>query len=46
MTDMIIWIYAFCIATFLCGMVLIPLFGLCWHFTKIKMTEIKERIDL
>ena len=55
MNDIILWIYAFCIAIFLSGMVLIPLlglcsivlvplFGLCYTFMKIKMTEIRDKV--
>ena len=44
MTDIIIWIYAFCIAIFLSSVVLIPLLGLCYHFMKIKMTEIRDNV--
>ena len=46
MTDIIVWIYAFFIAIFFSGMVIVPLLGLCYHTTKIKMKELKERIDL
>ena len=46
MNDIILWIYAFCIAIFLSGMIIVPLLGLCYHVTKIKMKELQERIDL
>ena len=46
MNDIIIWIYAFLAALFVCSMVLIPLMGFVYHVTKIKMRELKERIDL
>ena len=46
MNDIILWIYAFVIAISLCSMILIPLLGFFYHVTKIKMRELKERIDL
>jgi len=46
MNDIILWIYAFIIAIGLCSMLIVPLLGLCYHVTKIKMRELKERIDL
>ena len=46
MNDIILWIYAFIIAIGLSSMVLVPLLGFCYHVTKIKMKELKERIDL
>ena len=46
MNDIILWIYAFIIAIGLCSMLIVPLLGLCYHMTKIKMKELKERIDL
>ena len=44
MNEIIIWIYAFIIAIFLSSMVLVPLLGLCYHFMKIKMTEIRDKV--
>jgi hypothetical protein len=44
MTDIIIWIYAFCIAIFLSSVVLIPLLGLCYTFLKLKMQEISDKV--
>ena len=44
MTEIIIWIYAICIAIFLSSVILIPLLGLCWHVTKLKMTEIRDKV--
>mgnify|MGYP003629249163 CR=1 FL=1 len=46
MNDMITWMWTIIIAIGLCSMILVPIFGLCYTFMKIKMTEIKERIDL
>ena len=40
MNDIIIWIYAFCIAIGLCSIILVPLLGLCYTFMKVKMAEI------
>jgi hypothetical protein len=42
MTDIVLWMYAICIAIFFSGMVIVPLVGLCWHVMKIKMNEIKD----
>ena len=42
MNELIVWIYAFCIAIFLCGMVIVPLLGYYWHVMKIKMNELKD----
>ena len=44
MNDIIIWIYAFLVALFICSMVIIPLLGFCWHVTKIKMQELKDKV--
>jgi len=44
MNDIITWIWAIIIAIGLCSMVLVPLLGLCYHFIKIKMTEIRDKV--
>ena len=46
MNDIILWVYSFVIAICLCSIFVVPLLGLCYHMTKIKMKELKERIDL
>ena len=44
MNDIILWVYSFIIAIGLCSMVVVPLFGLCYTFMKVKMTEIKDKV--
>ena len=46
MNDIILWIYAFIIAIGLSSILIVPLLGLCYHATKIKMKELKERNNL
>ncbi len=46
MNDIILWVYSFIIAIGLCSIFIVPLLGLFYHATKMKMEEIKERIDL
>ena len=43
MNDIVLWIYAFVIAIGLSSMFIVPLLGLCYHATKIKLEELKER---
>ena len=44
MNDIIIWIWAFIIAIGLSSIILVPLFGLCYTFMKVKMTEIRDKV--
>ena len=44
MNDIILWIYAFIIAIGLSSILIVPLLGLCYHFMKIKMTEIRDKV--
>ena len=44
MNDIIIWIWAFIIAIGLCSILLVPLFGLCYTFMKVKMAEIRDKV--
>ena len=44
MNEIITWVWAFIIAIGLCSIVLAPLLGLCYHFMKIKMAEIKDKV--
>tara|TARA_A100001391_G_scaffold156558_1_gene114780 strand:- start:99 stop:239 length:141 start_codon:yes stop_codon:yes gene_type:complete len=46
MNDVIVLVYGFIITLGLCCMIVGPLLGLFYHVTKIKMKELKERIDL
>ena len=43
MNEIIIWLWAFIIAIGLCSMVLAPILGLCYHFAKIKMRELRDK---
>ena len=42
MNDVITLIWAMIIAIGLSSLILVPLFGLCWHFMKIKIDELKD----
>jgi len=42
MNDIITLIWATIITIGLSSLVLVPLFGLCWHFMKIKIDELKD----
>ena len=42
MNELITLIWAMIIAIGLSSLILVPIFGLCWHFVKIKMNEIKD----
>ena len=44
MNEIIIWIWAFIIAIGISSMVIVPLLGLCYHFAKIKMRELKDKV--
>ena len=44
MSDIIVVIWAFIIAIGLSSILIIPLLGLCYHFMKIKMTEIRDKV--
>ena len=46
MNDVIVLVYGFIITLGLCCMIVGSLLGLFYHVTKIKMKELKERIDL
>ena len=44
MTEIITWVWAFIIAIGLCSILLVPLFGLCYTFMKVKMAEIRDKV--
>ena len=44
MTDIIITIRAWVLALGMSSLLIIPLLALCYHFMKIKMTEIRDKV--
>ena len=44
MNEIITWVWAFIIAIGLSSILIVPLLGLCYHFMKIKMTEIRDKV--
>ena len=44
MTDIMIWVWATPIALGICSLVVIPLVRLCYKWTNIKISELKDGI--
>ena len=44
MNEIITWIWAFIIAIGLSSIILVPLFGLCYTFMRVKMAELKDKV--